>query len=85
MLSQQQMPPVEELIDRLCTGQIYINIGSCKGVLASTTAAETRKKTAFVTPFGQFEFNVMPFEFQGAPSTFQHMMDKVLEMVRSIS
>ena len=33
-------------------------------------AAESRKKTAFMTPFGQFEFNVMPFGLQGAPSTF---------------
>ena len=41
--------------------------------------AESKKKTAFVTPFGQFEFNVMPFGLQGAPSTFQRMMDNVLQ------
>ena len=40
-------------------------------------SAESRKKTSFVTPFGQFEFNVMPFGLHGAPSTFQRMMDQV--------
>ncbi|KAL5491440.1 hypothetical protein EMCRGX_G016726 [Ephydatia muelleri] len=42
-------------------------------------AAESKKKTAFVTPFGRFKFNVMPFGLQGAPSTFQCMMDNVLQ------
>jgi hypothetical protein len=34
-------------------------------------------KTAFTTPYGNFEFRVMPFGLCGAPATFQHMMDTV--------
>lgn len=33
--------------------------------------------SAFTTPFGHFEFNVMPFGLCGAPATFQRMMDSV--------
>ena len=40
--------------------------------------AESRKKTAFMTPYGLFEFNVMPFGLHGAPATFQLMMDNLL-------
>ena len=41
-------------------------------------SAESRKKTAFITPYGLFEFNVMPFGLHGAPATFQRMMDNLL-------
>ena len=32
-----------------------------------------------VTPFGLFQFNVILFGLQGAPVTFQQLMDKVLQ------
>lgn len=41
-------------------------------------AENARVKTAFVTPFGLYQFRVMPFELQGAPATFQRMMDQLL-------
>ena len=42
-------------------------------------AAEDRPKTAFVTPFGLFQFRVLLFGLSGAPASFQHLMDLLID------
>ena len=39
---------------------------------------ESREKTAFTTPFGLYEFEVMPFGLHSAPATFQRMINYAL-------
>ena len=36
-----------------------------------------RYKTAFTVPFGQYEWNVMPFGLKNAPSEFQSIMNDI--------
>eukprot|EP00834_Sanchytrium_tribonematis_P008643 NODE_1091_length_2253_cov_0.657846.p1 type:complete len:133 gc:universal NODE_1091_length_2253_cov_0.657846:876-1274(+) len=38
---------------------------------------EDKEKTAFVTPFGLYQFTVMPFELSTAPATFQRLIDSI--------
>lgn len=52
--------------------------GCRKWLLASGVNAKDREKTAFCTPDGLFEFNVMPLGLCNAPATFQRLMDSVL-------
>ena len=39
----------------------------------------SRVKTAFVTPFGKWEFNMVPFGLAQAPAYFQALISKVLK------
>ena len=41
-----------------------------------------REKTAFITPEGLYEFNVMPFGLCNAPATFERMMDNLLRHLK---
>ena len=42
-----------------------------------------KELTAFVTPFGLFQFNVLPFGFRNAPAEFQRVTDFVLSVFDS--
>src|SRR4029434_5917118 len=50
----------------------------CKGYWQVPLVKAAKPYTAFRTPQGLFHFLVMPFGLQGAPATFQRLMDRVL-------
>jgi len=48
-----------------------------KGYWQVPVAREAQALTAFTTPFGLYQFTVLPFGLSGAPATFQRMMDQL--------
>ena len=72
------MPRADEMIDQLGRARFISTLDLSRGYWQVPMSVESRKKTAFITPYGLFEFNVMPFGLQGAPATFQRMMDQFL-------
>ena len=71
------MPRIDELIDRLGQAKFVTTLDLTRGYWQVPVEESAREKTAFVTPFGLYQFRVMPFGLQGAPATFQRMMDKL--------
>ena len=72
------MPRIEELIDRLGGAQYLTTIDLARGYWQVPMADKAKELTAFVTPYGLFQFKVMPFGLNGAPATFQRLMDRVI-------
>ena len=46
---------------------------------------EDRHKTAFTSPFGLYQFCVMSFGLNGAPATFQRLMNEVVRDIESFA
>ena len=42
-------------------------------------ALEDQEKIVFVTPIGNYHYNVMPFELKNVGSTYQRMMTRIFE------
>lgn len=64
------MPRIDDLIDRLGKAEYISTLNLTWGYWQVPIAKRAQEKTAFVTPFGLYQFTVMPFGLQGAPATF---------------
>uniref|UniRef100_A0A8P4KK44 ribonuclease H n=1 Tax=Dicentrarchus labrax TaxID=13489 RepID=A0A8P4KK44_DICLA len=71
-------PRIDELLERLGKAKYLTTIDLCKGYWQVPLTERSRELTAFRTPWGLFQFSVMPFGLHGAPATFQRLMDQVL-------
>ena len=72
------MPQIDDLIDRIGQAKFLTILDLAKGYWQVPMSPESKEKTAFITPQGLFQLTVMPFGSQGAPVTFQRMMDQLL-------
>ncbi|XP_065198307.1 uncharacterized protein LOC135829851 [Sycon ciliatum] len=72
------MPRVDEILDSVGSAQFLSTLDLSRGYWQIPLAEDACAKTAFTTPFGLYEFTMMPFGLHGAPATFQRCMDTVL-------
>jgi hypothetical protein len=79
------MPRIDELIDRVGNARYISVLDLTKRYWQVPIAKDGKPKTAFVTPFGLYQFHVMPFGLQGALATFQRLMDLVLRGLEEFS
>ena len=72
------MPRVDDMIDQIGGTKFISTLDLTKGYWQVPVAEKDREKSAFSTSFGLFQFTRMPFDLQGAPATFQRMVDRLL-------
>ncbi|CAG8765391.1 4826_t:CDS:1, partial [Dentiscutata heterogama] len=69
---------IDDMLDNLGNAQWFTSLDLSSGYWQVEVKEEDKKKTTFITKYGLYKFNVMPFGLYNAPSTFQRLMDIVL-------
>ena len=72
---QTQLPNIADLLAQLHKARFFSVLDGNSGFWQVLLAPEDRYKTAFRTPFGSFEWNVMGMGLTNAPATYQSLMN----------
>ena len=73
------LPRIDDLLDAARGAKFKSSLDMAGGYHQIRIAPEDVPKTAFGTPFGHYEWQVLPMGLTNAPSTFQRTMNKVFE------
>ena len=78
-LSLIPLPKIDQMYTNLCGAKIFTTLDLRSGYYHITLDNESKAKTAFVTLFGKYEFNAVPFGLAQAPAYFQQLISIVLQ------
>ncbi|GMF14950.1 unnamed protein product [Phytophthora fragariaefolia] len=72
------MPLINDLLDDLDKVLWYCSLDMASGFWVVSMTDRARAISAFITPFGFFECNRMPFGLKNAPQIYQRLLDNAL-------
>ena len=73
-LSKIPLPKIDEMYANLHIAKIFTTLDLWSGYYHIALDNESKAKTAFVTLFGKYEFNAVPFGLAQAPAYFQQLI-----------
>src|ERR1700722_12203088 len=72
------LPQIDDLLENLGQANWFTTLDLASGYWQVAMNEEDIEKTAFIIPFGLYEFLVMPFGLSYVPGTFQRLINHVL-------
>ena len=78
------IPSVDETLGKLAGATVFSKLDANSGFWQIPLSENSRLLTTFITPFGRFCFNKLPFGISSAPELFQKRMGKILEGLEGV-
>ena len=78
-LTLHLLPKIDELYMKLNGAKIFSVLDLTNGYYHIELGEASRAKTVFVTPFGKWKFNMVPFSLTQALAYFQALISEVLK------
>jgi len=75
------LPRVDDYLDCLSKAKIFSVLDLASGFWQIPVEESDKEKLSFITTFGTYEWNYMPFGFVNAPSIFQRAISETLDPV----
>ena len=73
------LPAVDHTLGMLAGAKIFSKLDATLGFWQIPLSDESKLLTTFITPFGRYAFNRLPFGISSAPEHFQRRMFQMLE------
>jgi transposase InsO family protein len=78
VLTLVPLPKIDELYAKLYGATVFSSLDARSGYYHIALDEESQPKTAFVVPFGKWQFKRVPFGLAQAPAYFQMLINKIL-------
>ena len=78
------LPKVDDTLAQLSGARVFSKLDANSGFWQIPLARKSRHLTTFITPFGRYCFNKMPFGISSAPEHFQKRMSKILSGLEGV-
>ena len=78
------LPRLDDIIDSVGNAKYVTKLDLLKGYYQVELTEKAKTISAFVTPFGLFQYEVMPFGLSNAPSTFQRLINHIIRGLEGV-
>ena len=81
---RHQLPAVEQTLAQIAGAQVFTKLNANSGFWQIPLSEESALLTAFITPYGRYCFNRLPFGITSAPEHFQRRMSNILKGIEGV-